>query len=74
MPQTTTIEEIEEEPEPEGPAIITPVVKVARSRYAVPGLGAVVIGSAWGVLELTKRPRRRGAVTGAISLIEENPS
>lgn len=71
---TTTIEEIEEEPEPEGPAIITPVVEVARSRYAVPGLGAVVIGSAWGVLELTKRPRRRGVVTGAISLIEENPS
>ncbi|MEQ1703106.1 MAG: hypothetical protein ABMA25_23620, partial [Ilumatobacteraceae bacterium] len=71
---TTTIEAVEEEPEPDGPAIITPVVKAARSRYAVPGLGAVVLGSAWGVLELTKRPRRRSGGAIAISLIEEEPT
>jgi len=70
----TTIEQIDEEPEPGGATILTPVVAVARSRYAVPGLGAVVIGSALGVLEITKRPRRRGRLAdpaATIALFEE---
>jgi len=69
---TTVVEQIDEEPEPGGATILTPVVAVARSRYAVPGLGAVALGSALGVLEITKRPRRRGRTgdSGAIALLE----
>ncbi len=40
-------------------AAVTPVVRTARSRYAVPGLGLMALGSALGALEITKRPRRR---------------
>ena len=71
---TTTLAPVEVEPEQAGPTIITPIVEVARSRFAVPGLGAVVLGSALGVLEITKRPRRRRAAAAAndrIALIED---
>ena len=44
--------------------VMTPFVDVARSRYAVPGLGAMALGSALGVLEITKRPRRRRFTMG----------
>jgi len=70
---TTTVEEVAET-ETAAPTILTPVVNVARSRFAVPGLGAMMIGSAWGVMEITKRPRRRSRAAGAptpISLIED---
>ncbi|MBI4932301.1 MAG: hypothetical protein HY828_00370 [Actinobacteria bacterium] len=45
------------------PPIITPVLDLAKSRYTLPGLGVVALGSALGVLEITKRPRR-GMPTG----------
>ncbi len=70
----TTLAPVKEEPEQAGPTIITPIVEVARSRFAVPGLGAVVLGSALGVLEITKRPRRRqaaAAATARLALIED---
>ena len=55
---------------------ITPFVELARSRYAVPGLGVMVLGSALGVLEITKRPRRRPADTAdeaaVLDAAEEN--
>jgi hypothetical protein len=38
---------------------MTPIIDLAKSRYAVPGLGVVALGSALGALEITKRPRRR---------------
>lgn len=41
------------------PTVVTPVVKTSRSRFAVPGLGIMVLGSALGALEISKRPRRR---------------
>jgi hypothetical protein len=41
------------------PTVITPFVNLARSRFAVPGIGAMALASAVGVLEITKRPRRR---------------
>ena len=37
------------------------IVDLARSRYAVSGLGVVALSSALGALEISKRPRRRGA-------------
>jgi hypothetical protein len=40
------------------PSVVTPNAKVARSRYAVPGIGVVALGSALGALEISKRPRR----------------
>lgn len=49
-------------PAPSGAAaILTPIVDLARSRYAVSGLGVVALSSALGALEISKRPRRRGA-------------
>ena len=41
------------------PTVLTPVVGLARSRFAVPGLGALALGSALGVMEISRRPRRR---------------
>jgi hypothetical protein len=41
------------------PTVVTPVVKTSRSRFAVPGLGIMALGSALGALEITKRPRTR---------------
>ena len=42
-----------------GAPMITKALKLAKTRFAVPGLGAVALGSALGALEITKRPRRR---------------
>ncbi|MCU1392680.1 MAG: hypothetical protein JWM34_1108 [Ilumatobacteraceae bacterium] len=53
----TTIDPADE-PETTAPTVITPILKLARNRYAVPALGVVSIGSALGALEITKRPRR----------------
>jgi hypothetical protein len=38
--------------------VITPVTKLTRNRFVVPGLGVMAMVSALGVLEITKRPRR----------------
>ena len=51
------------EPTVEPPAsslLPTPVLALARSRYAVPGIGFIALFSALGALEITKRPRRPG--------------
>jgi hypothetical protein len=39
--------------------VLTPLLDLAGSRYAVSGLGVLALGSALGALEITKRPRRR---------------
>lgn len=58
---TTTTEVLDEADEPptKAPLVLTPFVELARSRFAVPGIGVMALGSALGVLEITKRPRRR---------------
>jgi hypothetical protein len=43
----------------DAPAVLTPILAVGRSRYAVAGLGVVALASLLGALEITKRPRRR---------------
>ena len=63
-PTATTVEATSttvatgEEPEDTTPTVLTPVLDLTRSRYAIPGIGALALGSALGVLEITKRPRR----------------
>jgi hypothetical protein len=66
-------------PASSSPSVLTPIVDLARSRYAVPGLGAMALISALGALEITKRPRRRMAgadvmagADAAAGEIEEN--
>jgi hypothetical protein len=39
--------------------IVTPGFEVSGSRFAVPGVGVLALGSAVGALEVTKRPRKR---------------
>lgn len=46
------------------PSAVTPIVSLARSRYAVPGFGVIAVFSALGALEITKRPRRQVAQAG----------
>ena len=46
-------------PKPTTPSVVTPIVDLAGSRFAVPGLAVMALGSALGVLEITKRPRRK---------------
>lgn len=46
-------------PKPTTPSVVTPIVGLAGSRFAVPGLAVMALGSALGVLEITKRPRRK---------------
>jgi hypothetical protein len=41
--------------------LATPPVDLPRNRYTVPGLGMIALGSALGVLEISKRPRRAQA-------------
>jgi hypothetical protein len=41
--------------------IVTPPVDLPRNRYTVPGVGMIALGSALGVLEITKRPRKAQA-------------
>jgi hypothetical protein len=55
----TTVVPVGDEPIEERPSILTPLLAVGRSRYAVPALGVVAVASALGALEITKRPRRR---------------
>jgi hypothetical protein len=45
--------------------LITPILSLGRSRYAVPGLAIVALGSLLGALEITKRPRRNGGAHAA---------
>ena len=54
-----------DQPKANPPAVLTPFVGLARSRFAVPGIGALALGSAWGVMEISRRPRRRLANDGA---------
>lgn len=63
-PPTTTLIDVADKPDPDPPSIVTPFLNLAKSRYAVPGLGVLSLGSALGVLEVTKRPRRRLGVDG----------
>ncbi len=56
---TTTTVDVADQPAPSAPTVLTPIVGLARSRYAVPGLAIVALGSALGAFEVTKRPRRR---------------
>ncbi len=44
---------------PSRSSALTPIMAIGRSRYAVPGLGVVALGSLLGALEISKRPRRR---------------
>ena len=41
--------------------VATPQVDLPKNRYTVPGLGMIALGSALGVLEISKRPRRAQA-------------
>ncbi|MGB8861733.1 MAG: hypothetical protein WCC60_20935, partial [Ilumatobacteraceae bacterium] len=59
---TTTVPAAVDEadiPKATAPLVLTPFVALAKSRFAVPGLGAMALSSALGVLEITKRPRRK---------------
>ena len=58
----TTVDEADEPVAP--PTVLTPFVGLTRSRYAVPGIGALALGSAWGVMEISRRPRRRQSTDG----------
>lgn len=53
-----------------GSALATPILALARSRYALPGLGVLALLSALGALEITKRPRRLGPGTVAPADLE----
>ena len=64
-PSTTTTTVVPTSPSTTSPTTttaaprLTPDVKVAGSRYAVPALGILALSSGLGALEITKRPRRR---------------
>ncbi len=47
-----------DEPESSGSTLLTPILSMSRSRFAVPGIGVMAMASALGALEITKRPRR----------------
>ena len=49
---------------------LTPGIQVAGSRFAVPALGILVLGSGVGASAMTRRPRRRKAVGPFDDLIE----
>ncbi|MDP2292127.1 MAG: hypothetical protein Q8M22_13130 [Actinomycetota bacterium] len=70
---TTTVPPVDDEvdePRPDASPVLTPFVELAHSRYVVPGLGGVALGSALGVLEITKRPRRRRSGDGGVDLLQ----
>lgn len=46
-----------------GAGLATPILALASSRFAVPGLGIIALLSAYVALEITKRPRRSAAGT-----------
>jgi hypothetical protein len=56
---TTTIVTTPTEPAPTTTNAITLGATPSTSRFAVPGLGLMALGSALGALEITKRPRRQ---------------
>ena len=58
-PTTTAPADPADVPKPTAPSVVTPIVGLAGSRFAVPGLAIMALGSALGVLEITKRPRRK---------------
>ena len=58
-PTTTTVPTPTTEQVSPIPGPATPATSPAPSRYAVPGLTVLTLGSALGALEITKRPRRR---------------
>jgi hypothetical protein len=41
--------------------VVTPPVALPANRYTVPGMGMIALGSGLGVLEISKRPRRRAS-------------
>ncbi len=54
------------------PPVITPTLDLTSNRFAVPGLGAMALGSALCALEITKRPRRRLArVPNGVDVLDE---
>ena len=53
------------------PPGLTPDVKVAGSRFAVPALGVLALGSGLGALEITKRPRRRRSSGGPFDDLDD---
>lgn len=57
---TTAAADVADTPVAQAPSVITPVLDLAKSRYAVPGLGVMALSSALCALEITKRPRRAG--------------
>ncbi len=57
--EVEALDEVNPEQESSVPSLITPILAIGRSRYAVPGLGVVALASMLGALEVTKRPRRR---------------
>ncbi len=57
----TTVASAGPEPSTTFESIATPAVDLPRNRYTVPGLGMIALGSALGVLEISKRPRRAQA-------------
>jgi len=72
-PPNSTIVIVDEAdvPASASPTVLTPFVDLARSRFAVPGIGALALGSALGVMEISKRPRRRhSAASGDLEIME----
>ncbi len=61
--RTTTVPAVDTTGAPisTSPSVVTPVVHLAGSRFAVPALGGMAMGSALFALEITKRRRRGGA-------------
>ncbi len=58
VPTSTTID-VADVSADSSPTVLTPIANLAKSRFAVPGLAVMALGSALGALEVTKRPRRR---------------
>ena len=56
---TTPLTDKADEPTSTSPSVFTPIVHLAGSRFAVPALGGLAVGSGLVALEITKRPRRR---------------
>lgn len=51
-----------EQAAPQDAGLLTPVLALARSRWFIPALGLVTLLATLGAVEITKRPRRAGAV------------
>jgi hypothetical protein len=57
-PATTVADAAQAGPVPVVQRPVTPTVEPSKARYAMAGMGALSILSAWGALEITKRARR----------------